>query len=170
MKCVSESVGEVLDRGYGHHIQRLMVTGNFALLAGIEPVEVADWFLGMFVDGVDWVTVPNVVGMALHADARPGTSEGVVGSKPYASTGRYIERMSNYCASCRFDPKKRTGEGACPFSVLYWDFLLRHRKRFSANQRMALVMKNLDRLDEAERKAIGRDARRLRDPSGAARG
>ena len=170
MKCISESVGEVLDRGYGHHIQRLMVTGNFALLAGIEPADVADWFLGMFVDGVDWVTVPNVVGMALHADARPGTSEGVVGSKPYASTGRYIERMSNYCASCRFDPKKRTGEDACPFSVLYWDFLLRHRKRFSANQRMALVMKNLDRLDDAERKAIGRDARKLRDPSGVARG
>ncbi|MDG2307213.1 MAG: cryptochrome/photolyase family protein [Candidatus Binatia bacterium] len=162
MNCLATAVGEVLDRGYGHHIQRLMVTGNFALLAGVEPRAVNDWYLGMFVDGVDWVTAPNVVGMALHADARPGSTEGVLGSKPYAASGRYIDRMSNYCRSCRFDPKKRIGPEACPFNALYWDFLSRNRTPFRANPRMALAMKNLDRIPVEELDEIRRLARTIR--------
>ncbi len=161
MRCISTAVGEVLDRGYGHHIQRLMVTGNFALLAGLAPAAVADWYLGMFVDGVDWVTTPNVVGMALHADARPGSTEGVVGSKPYAASGRYISRMSNYCTGCSFDPAQRTGSAACPFTTLYWDFLFRHRKRFAGNPRMSLVMKNLDRIPAQEAAEIRKRAREI---------
>ncbi len=162
MRCMAECVGQVLDHGYGHHIQRLMVTGNFALIAGVEPRKVSDWYLGMYVDAVDWVTAPNTVGMALHADG------GVVGTKPYAASGRYIQRMSNYCEHCRFDPGVRTGDDACPFSTFYWDFLIRHEDRFGSNNRMAMIMKNLDRLSAAERRDVRKHAQTLRERLGIA--
>jgi deoxyribodipyrimidine photolyase-related protein len=156
MVCLRESIGQVLEYGYGHHIQRLMVTGNFALLAGVHPRHISDWYLAMYVDAVDWVTLPNTLGMAMHADG------GVVGSKPYAASGRYIHRMSNYCRSCRFDPGERTGARACPFTTFYWDFLLRHEHRFRANRRMAMILKGLGRIGVGERRVIVDQATRLR--------
>ncbi len=156
MSCMRQCVGEVLDNAWGHHIPRLMVLGNFALIAGVYPAAIKDWFLAMYVDAVDWVTAPNVLGMSQHAD------HGVVGTKPYAGSANYINRMSNYCQGCRYDPKQRTGEDACPFNTFYWDFMIRHRERFARNRRMGLTLKNVDRLDEAERKALRSRARQLR--------
>jgi len=144
MRCLGETIGQTLEHGYAHHIQRLMITGNFALLAGIEPAEVCDWYLAVYVDAVEWVELPNTLGMALHAD------NAVVGTKPYAASANYIRRMSNYCDGCRYRPDRRTGEEACPFNFLYWDFLARHRDVFGRNRRMTFAMRNLDRMDEAE--------------------
>lgn len=156
MRCLRESLGQVVDHGYGHHIQRLMVTGNFALLSGIHPKAISDWYLAMYVDAVDWVTLPNTLGMVMHADG------GVVGTKPYAASGKYIDRMSDYCQGCRFRPETRTGPSACPFTTLYWDFLLRHESRLARNRRMALVLKSLDRISGTEREAIQAEARAVR--------
>jgi len=161
MACMAQCLGQVVEHAYGHHIQRLMVTGNFALIAGIHPTKVADWYLAMYVDAVDWVTAPNTVGMILHADG------GVVGTKPYAASGRYVKRMSNYCAGCRYDPGRRIPGAAgdpepCPFTVFYWDFLLRHRTRFGSNRRMTLMLKHLDRIDDDEARLIRTQADELR--------
>ncbi len=156
LRCIREAVGEVLQNGFGHHIQRLMITGNLALLAGVQPGEISDWYLGMYVDGVDWVTLPNTLGMAMHADG------GRVGTKPYAASGAYVNRMSNYCKSCRFDPKKRIGELACPITTLYWDFLDRHRARFSKNRRMGFAVKNLERIKDPELREIREHAAKWR--------
>ena len=167
MVCLRESIDQVLEHGYGHHIQRLMITGNFALISGVHPGAVADWYLGMYVDAVDWVTAPNTVGMVMHADG------GVVGTKPYAASGRYVDRMSNYCSGCRYDPGKRTGEGAasgdgavCPFTTFYWDFLRRNRECFRSNHRMAMILRNVDRMDPVELKEIAARATRLRQEFG----
>ena len=160
MNCLRHSIGEVLDNAWGHHIQRLMVIGNFALMSGVHPGAVHDWFLGMYVDGVDWATAPNVLGMSQHAD------HGVVGTKPYAASANYIKRMSNYCDGCRYDPASRTGEDACPFNTFYWDFLLRHEERFAGNQRMSLTLRNAARLDERQRRDIRTSAASLRDRLG----
>jgi deoxyribodipyrimidine photolyase-related protein len=172
MACLRTCVNEVLDRAYGHHIQRLMVTGNFALLAGVSPRAVRDWYLGMYADGVDWVTAPNVVGMVMHADRRehaaPGVT-GLVGTKPYAASGRYIERMSNYCRSCRYDPGRREGPRACPVTVLYWDFLARNRARLGSNRRMAMMFKNLDALPRETLVRLTHEARELRSRLGVER-
>jgi deoxyribodipyrimidine photolyase-related protein len=173
MACMQACVGQVLETGFGHHIQRLMVMGNFALVSGVHPRAVSDWYLGMFVDGVDWVTLPNALGMVMHADRREGAAAGVtglVGTKPYAASGRYIERMSNYCSTCRYDPGERTGPKACPVTVFYWDFLLRHRDRLAKNQRMAMVLKNLDRLAPSACTQITIDAALLRKKLGIERG
>ncbi len=156
MACMADAIGQVLDHGYGHHIQRLMVTGNFALVAGIHPRALSDWYLGMYVDAIDWVTLPNTLGMVMHADG------GVVGTKPYAASGRYIERMSNHCAACPYDPGRRHGEGACPFTVFYWDFLLRHESRFEGNRRMVMMYKHVERMSSEEKSAIRASASRLR--------
>ncbi|NND59942.1 MAG: cryptochrome/photolyase family protein [Gammaproteobacteria bacterium] len=156
MNCLQQTIGDTLAHGYAHHIQRLMIVGNFALLAGLRPAAVSDWFLAVYVDAVEWVELPNVLGMALHADG------GLLGSKPYVSTGSYINRMSNYCKGCRFDPKARTGEDACPFTTLYWDFLARNRKELEKNPRMARVISNLDRWSPQERGAITRAAQQFR--------
>lgn len=163
MACLRDCVGSVLEGAYAHHIPRLMVMGNFAMLAGVRPRLVSDWYLGMFADGVDWVTAPNVIGMALHADG------GVVGTKPYAASGKYIERMGNYCTGCAYDVKARTGEKACPLNTLYWDFLIRHRERFAGNQRMAMILKNVDRMKKAEITAITVSARNVRERLGVTR-
>lgn len=156
MRCMRECIGQVLEHGYGHHIQRLMVTGNFALIAGVHPKRVSDWYLGMYVDGVDWVTLPNTLGMSQHADG------GVVGTKPYAGAANYIGKMSNYCKGCRYDPKERTGERACPFNTLYWDFLIRHRERFSKNPRVRMIVKGVDRMSVSQRTEITREGKRLK--------
>lgn len=156
LRCVEQAVGQVLRHGYGHHIQRLMVTGNLALTAGVEPREVSDWYLGMYVDAMDWVTLPNVLGMTLYADG------GVVGSKPYAASGRYIDRMSDYCGECRFDPGERTGSRACPLTTFYWEFLSRHRRRLESLGRMRFALHNLDRLSESELAEIAGRAADLR--------
>ena len=169
MACMKACVGQVIETGYGHHIQRLMVTGNFALISGVHPRAVSDWYLGMFIDGVDWVTLPNALGMVMHADRRPKASKGVtglVGTKPYAASGKYIERMSNYCSTCRYDPAERSGPSACPVTVFYWDFLIRTRKQLSQNQRMAMIMKNVDRLTPQTQTQITIDAALLRKKLG----
>ncbi|MDX2198954.1 MAG: cryptochrome/photolyase family protein [Phycisphaerae bacterium] len=156
MNCMRHCLSEVRDNGFGHHIQRLMVTGNFALISGVSPRAISDWYLAMYADAVDWVTLPNTLGMAMHADG------GVVGTKPYAASGKYIDRMSNYCSGCKYDVAARTGPQACPFNVFYWDFLIRNRERLRSNQRMSMILKNVDRLAEAERSTIAHDAERLR--------
>ncbi len=148
MACLRDAIGQTLQHGYAHHIQRLMVTGLYTLLLGVEPQQVHAWYLGVYVDAVEWVELPNVLGMALFADG------GVMASKPYAATGKYIQRMGNHCQGCRFDPAQSTGDQACPFTTLYWDFLGRHQARLAANPRMALQVKNLVRLSPEQRSAI----------------
>jgi deoxyribodipyrimidine photolyase-related protein len=153
MACMKDTVETTRDNAYAHHIQRLMITGNFALLAGIKPSEIEGWYLAVYIDAFDWVELPNTHGMAIFADG------GVMASKPYAASGAYINRMSNYCGNCRYDVKLRNSEGACPFNYLYWNFLMENEGRLSRNPRMAMPYKNLARLPDAERKAISRQAR-----------
>ncbi len=148
LACLRDAITQTLQHGYAHHIQRLMVTGLYALLLGVEPKEVHAWYLGVYVDAVEWVELPNTLGMSQHADG------GLMASKPYIASGKYIERMSPLCKGCRYDPAQRTGEQACPITTLYWDFLLRHEARLAANPRTALQVKNLARVDDAERDAI----------------
>ncbi len=148
MNCMREAIGQTLRHGYAHHIQRLMITGNFALLAGINPRLVHEWYLAVYVDAVEWAELPNTAGMALYANGGRFTS------KPYIASGAYISRMSNYCGGCRYDPKQKTGPRACPFTTLYWNFLDRHEAEFSGNPRTALMTRNVARLTAAERAAI----------------
>jgi deoxyribodipyrimidine photolyase-related protein len=131
MRCVAQTVRSTRDNAYAHHIQRLMVMGNFALIAGIDPAQVAEWFLAVYADAYEWVELPNVAGMALHADG------GRLASKPYAASGAYIARMSDYCGSCRYTVKHKTGPDACPFNALYWHFLDRNADRLGRNPRLA---------------------------------
>ncbi|WP_375690174.1 cryptochrome/photolyase family protein [Pseudooceanicola sp. LIPI14-2-Ac024] len=157
MNCLARVVGQTRDLAYAHHIQRLMVTGNFALLAGVNPAEVHEWYLAVYVDAFEWVEAPNTVGMSQFADG------GVVGSKPYVSSANYIDRMSDYCGGCAYSATTKSGEGACPFNFLYWAFLDRHRDRFEANHRMGLVYGTWDRMEPARRDAILSDATRFLD-------
>ncbi len=144
MRCVEHSLAAVRDHGWAHHIQRLMVLGNLSLLAGVHPQELVEWMWASFVDGAEWVMLPNVIGMALYADG------GQMATKPYASGGAYIDRMSDYCRGCAYDRKKRTGEDACPFTTLYWDFLARHETRFAANPRAAQQVAAARRLTDLD--------------------
>ncbi|WP_424972899.1 cryptochrome/photolyase family protein [Dinoroseobacter sp. S76] len=155
MHCLSQAVAQTRDEAYAHHIQRLMVTGNFALLAGINPAEVHEWYLAVYADAYEWVEAPNVIGMSQFADG------GVLGSKPYVSSGAYIDRMSNYCKSCAYKVKQKTGEGACPFNLLYWQFLIRHRESFANNPRMAQMYRTFDRMDETRRETVLAEAEGL---------
>ncbi|MEF3048247.1 cryptochrome/photolyase family protein [Pseudotabrizicola sp. L79] len=148
MACLSQAVGQTRDLAYAHHIQRLMVTGNFAMLAGVNPAEVHDWYLSVYIDAFEWVEAPNTIGMSQFADG------GVVGSKPYAASGAYIDRMSDYCAGCAYRVKDKTGAKACPFNLLYWDFLLRHRDRFAKNPRMAQMYRTWDKMDATRRDTV----------------
>jgi deoxyribodipyrimidine photolyase-related protein len=148
MACLAHAVGQTRDDAYAHHIQRLMVTGNFALLSGVDPAEVHEWYLSVYWDAIEWVEAPNTVGMSQFADG------GVVGSKPYVSSGAYIDRMSDYCGGCAYDVDKKTGQGACPFNLLYWHFLNRHRTRFEGNPRMAQMYRTWDRMDQGRRQTV----------------
>ena len=148
MACVRDVVAVTRRHAYAHHIQRLMVTGVLGLLWGVRPAELEEWYLVVYADAFDWVELPNVHGMALYADG------GVLASKPYAAGGAYINRMSNYCAGCRFDPKKRTGEDACPFTTLYWDFLMRQQEKLASNVRLAMPYRALANFSADERAAI----------------
>ena len=147
MKCMAEAIRNTRDHGYAHHIQRLMVLGNFAMLAGVQPQDVADWFLVVYVDAYEWVELPNVIGMSQHADG------GRLATKPYAGGGAYINRMSDHCGACRYKVKLKSGPDACPFNALYWDFLARHERRFRSNRRMMKMYANWDRMDPAIREA-----------------
>lgn len=155
MKCMQEAIGQTLQYGYAHHIQRLMVTGNFALLAEVLPQEVCDWYLAIYVDAIEWVELPNTAGMALFA------SGGRFTSKPYIASGAYIKRMSNYCSSCQYKPDIRFGEGACPMTTLYWNFLIKHRTQFEASPRTRLMTANLSRISELDQQAIQTHAKGL---------
>lgn len=155
LECLKQSIGQTLEHGYAHHIQRLMVTGLYALLLGVDPKRLHEWYLAVYVDAVEWVELPNTLGMSQYGDG------GLMASKPYIATGSYINKMSNYCKYCPKNPKKRTGDDACPFTVLYWDYLMRHEKKLRGNPRMSLQVRNLDRLDEAERRAVKAEAERI---------
>lgn len=157
MRCVAQVVHQLLDHAYAHHIQRLMVTGLFSLLYGVEPRQIHDWYMALYTDAVEWVTLPNVVGMSQYADG------GIVGTKPYIASGQYVDRMSNYCGSCPYDPKAAAGSDACPFTTLYWDFLRRHEKRLEGNRRMNFQVKNWQRKKPGEREMIADWARKLRE-------
>jgi deoxyribodipyrimidine photolyase-related protein len=147
MACVSAVIRQTLELAYAHHIQRLMVTGNFALLAGIDPREVHEWYLAVYADAFEWVELPNTLGMSQYADG------GLLASKPYAASGAYIRRMSDYCRGCRFDPRLRTGPRACPFNALYWDFLDRNRATLGRNARLRTAYLTWERLGAAEQRA-----------------
>ncbi|GAB4357466.1 MAG: cryptochrome/photolyase CryB [Kiloniellaceae bacterium] len=157
LACIRACVEQTRDEAYAHHIQRLMITGNFALLAGLDPQAVHRWYLSVYADAYEWVELPNTLGMSLFADG------GLLASKPYAAGGNYISRMSDYCKGCAYDVKQKTGETACPFNYLYWDFLDRHRGRLAGNPRLAQVYRTWDRLDDARKDATRRDARRFRE-------
>jgi deoxyribodipyrimidine photolyase-related protein len=157
MRCISEAINSTSEYAYAHHIQRLMVTGNFALLAGIDPAETSEWYLSVYADAFEWVEHPNTIGMALYADG------GLLASKPYAASGAYINRMSDYCRSCKYDVKKREGSNACPFNYLYWDFMARNQDVLEDNPRMAFPYKTLKRFTEIQRKNISAQAKYFLD-------
>ena len=148
MNCIANVVESTRIHAYSHHIQRLMITGNFANLAGLDVKQVCEWYLAVYADAYEWVELPNTLGMALHADG------GIVGTKPYISSGSYIKRMSNFCDDCQYQYNKRIGDNACPFTNLYWHYLIKHEQIFKDNPRMKMSYRNLQKFDEAERKAI----------------
>jgi deoxyribodipyrimidine photolyase-related protein len=155
MRCMAVAIKQTMDFAYAHHIQRLMITGNFALLAGLHPDAVDRWYLAVYADAYEWVEMPNTRGMALHADG------GIVGSKPYAASGAYINRMSDYCKNCFYDVKDATGPRACPFNALYWDFIARHLERFESNPRMAMPARSWRNMPATKRAALQARAARL---------
>jgi deoxyribodipyrimidine photolyase-related protein len=155
MACVADALRNVLEHGYAHHIQRLMVLGLFAQLLGVHPYRFHEWHMALYLDAVDWVSLPNTLGMSQYGDG------GLVGTKPYCASGRYIQRMGNHCGGCRYDPGTAVGEEACPFTTLYWDFLARHRERLDGNRRMKFQLANLDRKDPDELSRIQERARTL---------
>lgn len=157
MRCLQQVIGQTLQTGYAHHIQRLMVTGLFALLLGVRPRLVHEWYLSVYVDAVEWVELPNTLGMSQFADG------GILGSKPYVASGRYIQRMSNYCDQCCYDPAMRIGNKACPFTTLYWDFLIRHKDKFAKHPRSAMQWRMLEKLDDTEKHSVVLQADKIRN-------
>jgi deoxyribodipyrimidine photolyase-related protein len=157
MHCIAEVVRNTRDHAYAHHVQRLMVTGNFALLAGVSPDEINEWYLIVYADAYEWVQLPNTHGMAIFADG------GILGTKPYAASGAYINRMSDYCKSCRYAVTRKLGENACPFNYLYWNFIMEHEDRLKGNHRMGMIYRNLERKDAKERKAIASQSKAFLD-------
>ena len=159
MACLKDAIGQTLEHGYAHHIQRLMVTGLYALLLGVKPQAVHAWYLSVYVDAVEWVELPNTLGMGQFGDG------GLMASKPYVASGKYIQRMSNHCKACPYDPAQSTGPTACPYTTLYWDFLMRHEAVLAKNPRMGMQLKNLARLDAPARAAIRSQAATHRSAS-----
>ncbi|MYM67688.1 cryptochrome/photolyase family protein [Pseudoduganella sp. FT55W] len=162
MRCLSSAIGQSLEHAHSHHINRLMVIGNFALLAGVSPKELHQWYLGIYIDAFEWVELPNTLGMSQYADG------GLLATKPYISSAAYIDRMSDYCKGCHYDKKQRVGERACPYNALYWDFLDRNRGRLENNHRMAMMYKQLQRISEEDLAAIRERAAHLRSNLNAA--
>jgi deoxyribodipyrimidine photolyase-related protein len=156
MACLRDTLQQTLEHGYANHIQRLMVTGLYTLMLGVHPRQVHEWYLAVYVDAVEWVELPNTLGMSQFADG------GIMGSKPYIATGKYIQRMSPYCKGCRYDSAQRSGDRACPFTTLYWDFLMRHETMLARNPRMALQVKNVARLTDEQKQAINERAAAIR--------
>ncbi len=156
MRCLAHAIGQSLEHAYAHHIQRLMVIGNFALLAGLNPEAVHRWYLGVYIDAFEWVELPNTVGMSQFADG------GKLATKPYVSSAAYIDRMSDYCKGCHYDRKARVGERACPFNALYWDFFARNAERLAANPRLAMVYRQLTKMSPAELQAAQGRAEEIR--------
>jgi deoxyribodipyrimidine photolyase-related protein len=157
MACVADSMRLLIKTAYAHHIQRLMVLGLYAQLLGVHPESFHRWHMAMYADAIDWVSLPNALGMSQHGDG------GIMATKPYCASGNYINGMSNYCGKCRYNPKLAVGENACPFTTLYWDFLDRHRKRFQSNHRMTMQLKNLERKTSDEMQKIREHATELRN-------
>ncbi len=157
MRCLAHSLGQTRREALSHHIQRLMVTGNFALLAGVIPQEVCEWYLAVYADAFEWVELPNTLGMVMHADG------GYLGSKPYAASGNYIDKMSNFCGTCRYKVKEKLGPDACPFNYLYWNFMIENEAQFRRNPRMGPILKTLDRMSDERKVAVVRDARAFLD-------
>jgi deoxyribodipyrimidine photolyase-related protein len=155
MNCIRQCVLETKKNAYAHHIQRLMVLGNFALISGIDPVQVNEWFLIVYADAYEWVELPNVSGMILFADG------GVLASKPYAAGANYINKMSNYCKNCSYQVTKKNGPNACPFNYLYWDFLARNRDKLQSNHRISMMYRTYDRMGEDKKDAIRQDSQQL---------
>ena len=160
MRCLREAIGSTARHAYSHHIQRLMVTGNFALLAGVAPREIERWYLAVYADAFEWVEMPNTLGMAVFADG------GRMASKPYAASGAYIARMSDFCRDCAYDVKAKSGPGACPFNYLYWAFLIRNRTHLAGNPRLAMPYRTLAAWSEARRQAVVAEADRFLDGLG----
>ena len=156
MACLRDALAQTLEHGYANHIQRLMVTGLYTLMLGVQPRQVHAWYLAVYVDAVEWVELPNTLGMSQYADG------GVMGSKPYIATGKYIQRMSPHCKGCRYDPAQRSGDSACPFTTLYWDFLMRHEAAMARNPRMTLQVKNVAKLTDAQKQAVSDRAAAIR--------
>jgi deoxyribodipyrimidine photolyase-related protein len=152
MNCMAQTITDTQRHAYAHHIQRLMITGNFALLAGLDPRQVEEWYLLVYADAFEWVELPNTHGMALFADG------GVMASKPYAASAAYIDRMSDYCSACAYSPDVKLGPKACPFNYLYWDFLIRNEAKLKANPRMAMPYRTLAKMDEERKSGIARQA------------
>jgi deoxyribodipyrimidine photolyase-related protein len=148
MNCLHHAIKQSLETSYAHHIQRLMITGNFALLAGIDPDEVDAWYLGIYIDAIEWVEITNTRGMSQFADG------GIVGTKPYISSANYIDKMSNYCSDCHYAKTKKTGEKACPFNSLYWQFYHRHADTMKNNHRVAMMYRTWDRMGDEKQKAL----------------
>ena len=148
MRCMHKAIDATARNAYAHHIQRLMITGNFALLAGVKPEAICDWYLAVYIDAFDWVELPNTLGMVMHADG------GYLGSKPYAASGKYIQRMSDHCQNCHYRVQDATGERACPFNSLYWHFIDRHREDFADNPRMTMMYRNWDKQKPERREAL----------------
>ncbi len=156
MACLRDAITQTLEHGYAHHIQRLMVTGLYALLLGVRPQQVHAWYLSVYVDAIEWVELPNTLGMSQYGDG------GLMASKPYVATGKYIQRMGGPCKGCRYDPALREGERACPYTTLYWDFLMRHEKLLAKNARMALQVKNVARMTDSQKQAVTLRANAIR--------
>jgi deoxyribodipyrimidine photolyase-related protein len=153
LNCLRACISQTLGESYAHHIQRLMVIGNFSLLAGLEPKQVAEWFLSVYSDAFEWVELPNVYGLALFADG------GIIASKPYVSSGNYIQKMSNYCDSCKYDIKEKSGKNACPFNYLYWNFLLENKDKLEKNPRNYVMYNVIGKMDESKIKSIKKDSK-----------
>ena len=157
MACMKACIAQTRDEAYAHHIQRLMVTGNFALIAGVDPKQLHIWYLSVYADAFEWVELPNTLGMSQFGDG------GLLASKPYASSGSYINKMSDYCKNCSYSVSKKAGKDACPFNYLYWDFVGRHAERFRSNPRMAMMVSSYGKFSDEKKAQIDADARRFLD-------